>query len=396
MLSKELDPTILVLKFFGFWTFRKCRKTFGKRWFYTLFILLLITVNSCLFAFNMSGIEYYRKIYGFVNVQTMSFVINGLKPLHAALNLAAFFRNRTLHGKVMKLFMSIDEKFQSQFEDYLVVRNAKFQSYGTISVCFVIPFGLRLSQYILQGEQPGDMWFSDLSLLLVPVLSLWQILPLYYFYLTNSILRRWFDRLNWHLSKETDFENRTLGDYIRTYQMLTNAVYLLGTFFNLFVFFSMGLSLSVMCITIYYVTAAGDIYRNAHTLEYVEMLNTYYSPAWTGLQISVAVAYLLVFCVCGWRTNEGARRISTYLLSLNFRTLEAKFQVTPHKINRDLKMRSTIFQIDQAMNKIYTQFNWGISIWRIVLFERSLLLTVMVRAKCKTDRLVRDALTFQG
>ncbi len=58
-----------------------------------------------------------------------------------------------------------------------------------------IHFSGRLAEYILIGMRPLEDALSDLSLLLVPLMSLWQMVPLFYFYLVCNVFAHWFSQL---------------------------------------------------------------------------------------------------------------------------------------------------------------------------------------------------------
>ena len=106
--------------------------------------------------------------------------------------------------------------------------------------------------------------------------------------------------------------------YYRHYLMLCKCVFTMGRFLNPFIFFSLAISVIVLCLTIYFVINADiaiQVHPNATTLEKVSI---YFFPLWAGLQILTAILYVVTISLAGLRTNEQVRTLSVSIAQLNF------------------------------------------------------------------------------
>lgn len=334
MLIHQLTPVCILLKLSGFLLPPKRIDNFFIRWLFHSYAYSLITINFVLFGYNVIAIDYFRKVFGLMNEKTISLLIQGLKPLHAMVNLTVFVFNRELHKQAKELFEDIDEHFNSSFRYKIKFRFRFVHLILLVALFLLVPFAIRISSVMFLAEKLGTNWVADVSLILVPMLSMWQMLPLYYYYVTTAALTKWFCYLSYKINSKCQSESdqndnqQILKSYLEIFRKMTKAVFVLDTFFNPFVFFSIGISLTVLCITIYYITALNDLVSTSKGAVYGNSVNTYYFVVWTGLQVLAAVAYLLVICTGGWRTNESARRISSTLISLNPNSMELKILVS--------------------------------------------------------------------
>lgn len=334
MILREIEPILSLMKVTGFFVYPKQRKTKITRWFLIIYVFIFITINFLLCVNNAKDINLLRHFLGIMHHQTISFIIQALKPLHALINLTVFFHNRHLFDKIKNLLVEIDEQFNRSFDYRLKIKYKYYQVIALVVIFFFIPFSIRLSLYLLLKERMGEKWFSDVSLIIVPMLSLWQMVPLFFYSLTLSILVQWFDYLNMQMEMNIVPLNDNsaaiaipLKEYVALWKKLTKAVFMLGTYFNHFIFLSIFITLGVLCSSLHYMTEVKDLFHTAKTVPYHIRVGKYFILIWTGLQVVAAVAYLLVFCSYGWRTNEAARRIAPLVLSLFPSTPDVKYLV---------------------------------------------------------------------
>lgn len=337
MILEELNPVLSLMKISGFFVYPKRNKTRITRYFLTFYVFIFIGINFAFCVNNARGMQMCAAHFGLMHHQTFSLLIQALKPLHTFVNLMVFFYNRLLLDKIKSLLLDIDDHFNRSFEYKIRIKYKYFEILSLVAIVFFVPFGIRLSLYLLKNDKLGENWLSDVSLIIVPMFSLWQMLPLYFFYSTTSILCRWFDYLNnqletniVHVSLHRDTNSDiavSLKDYVAIWKKLTAAVFLLGTYFNHFIFFSIFITLSVLCSTLHYLSDVKDLFHTAKSVPYEARIGKYYTLIWTGVQVLAAIAYLLVFCCSGWKTNEASRRIAPLMLSLFPSSMEVKYLV---------------------------------------------------------------------
>ncbi len=157
-----------------------------------------------------------RLTIGMMHVETMTGILTGLKPLQALLNVSLFLLRIYEHVELLEALRTADASFRDSFH---VSANWARGRRFLIALCVfvgLVPFGGRLSQFILGGEQFGQFWLADFSLLLVPTITILQFLPLFYFVYLNSLLRFWFRRLEKLLSADEKCCNFSLNFYYKS------------------------------------------------------------------------------------------------------------------------------------------------------------------------------------
>ncbi len=80
----------------------------------------------------------------------------------------------------------------------------------------------------------------------------------------------------------------------------------MGNFFNPFMFFSMTISIMMICLTIYFITNAEVAVTVSPDSPLIVKMSTYFFPFWAGLQILAAIIYILSIFITGMKTNEEA------------------------------------------------------------------------------------------
>lgn len=295
----------------------------------TIYAILSALFNIGLFSFNIVGIEAIRAHFGLMHVTTMTNIISGMKPLQNTFNLLLFLRGARYHALLWRQLSEIDETFRRYLAVKLDVRKLKLIFFALTGFSFLVPFAMRASEYFLL-ETIGEVLVSDLSLLFVPLLSVWQLMPLFYYLLITSLLQWYFRKLRLRIQNDPDLTDHPLEFYYRLYLRLTKSVSTLGAFFNPVAFFSISTSVVVLCLTIYFLTNAKEIIIRDGPDD--EKLASYFYVSWSGVHILVAVAYVLTMCVAGWRTNERARDIMAAVLSTRPTDEQARFRVSAFPI----------------------------------------------------------------
>lgn len=60
-------------------------------------------------------------------------------------------------------------------------------------------FTSRMAEFVVTGERLGATLFSDLSLALVPLISMWGTIPLFYFLMIEHLIMCWCKMLKRHM-----------------------------------------------------------------------------------------------------------------------------------------------------------------------------------------------------
>uniref|UniRef100_A0A914XG48 Uncharacterized protein n=1 Tax=Plectus sambesii TaxID=2011161 RepID=A0A914XG48_9BILA len=201
---QKILPIITILRCFGFISFTlpvehrfwHKAKLYLLHSFYLFIAFSFLLLNVLIFTFNMYIVKIstytflnnryavgrasafiFRESAGLLHVHTMTNVVTGLKPFQNIVNLLVFVANRNTHLKLLTVMGQLDPKL------ILIVVSI---------VSFSIPALIRAGQYVIMGSQLGEHLLDDVSLVLVPILSVWQLLPLFYFIIVSDMLRKWF------------------------------------------------------------------------------------------------------------------------------------------------------------------------------------------------------------
>ncbi len=165
-------------------------------------------------------------------------------------------------------------------------------------------FATRLLQYVMMENQLFGFWLNDISLVLAPLLSIWQLLPLFYFLYIQFTMRFWFKSLRKSLGGDPNIGSSLPSAY-EIYYGITESCRIMGNFFNPFIFFSLANSIAVLCIVIYFcINGDVDILEMPEDASLKTRAEAYFIPVWALYQILTAVLYLLCISISGYKTNE--------------------------------------------------------------------------------------------
>ncbi len=215
----RLGPTLSLLRWTGYFpTFlsgRSCPSPSAcvASW---LASFTAICLSLTLFCFNIYVIHMTRLMIGMMHVETMTIILTGLKPLQALLNLTFFILGIRRHTQFLEALCTVDTAFHNSFSASTNCARGWWFMVVFSVLAGVVPFGGRLTQFILGGERIGQFWLSDISLLVVPTMAILQYLPLFYFVYVNSLLRFWFRRLEKLLRADQKCRDFSLSFYYRS------------------------------------------------------------------------------------------------------------------------------------------------------------------------------------
>lgn len=182
----------------------------------------------------------------------------------------------------------------------------------------------------------GARWLADVSLILVPLLSVYHIVPLIYYDIMNRIVRFWCRKLVRSIRNENRVRCYSLSFYYRQFLKITQLQQSIGDLFNPFVFVALGSSVFCLCLTIYFITQPTsrylisikyslklydcslldplplstdkNVYRNRSSTHYQLLQKIVgFNLCWSGLQVLVAITSILAICTTGTKTNEQVR-----------------------------------------------------------------------------------------
>lgn len=175
-----------------------------------------------------------------------------MKPCHNLLNLVVFGFRCPVHQRLLKHLNVIDIHFQRHHQYNIRLRWWTRLFLITTGFILLTATLIRAVQYWMQDEASLQFWFADVSLVLVPLLGVWQLVPLLYFDLITRIIRDWLHHLRTYLKQDNTLNNNSLAVYHQSFFLLTKAIELLGKLINPFISFSIAISLVVLCLTIYF------------------------------------------------------------------------------------------------------------------------------------------------
>ncbi len=184
------------------------------------------------------------------------------------------------------------------------IRFKRFLMFTLISSIFLITCGVRLAQYILMGQKPGKFWLMDVSLLLVPFMSVWQILPVIYYVYICSVLRYSFQCIRERMDNDKTLSKKPLKFYLEKFCHLTEATRHFSEFMGPTILFGLGISIAVLCLTAYFLIYSDMALQLPENATYIDYIDVKFLPVWAGIQILTAFATLFAYCVAGCRVNE--------------------------------------------------------------------------------------------
>lgn len=192
--------------------------------------------------------------------------------------------------------------------------------YGFCGLTVIVPLVVRLLEiHLKESESFGDP-YNLITLIVVPSLRVWQMLPLFYFEALNSVIRLWFEELNEFVRKDSRLLRNSLSFYYKQFLQLTVLVQRVGVWLNPFIFFSLAFNLTLLCFTIHFFIQTGKVLE-AQTDNLQRAYDVGFNLAYTTLQVLLGLLHILTICVGGRKTNEEVQKIKCKLpLIVSFST----------------------------------------------------------------------------
>lgn len=201
----------------------------------------------------------------------------------------------------------VDNQLRTKINAKLVISRKISIIYCLCLITIVPPLSVRMIDIYVKGESYFSP-FNIFTLLVVPPLRVWQMLPLFYFEILNSSVRFWFKRLNSFVHKDTLLRRNSLNFYYKQFLQLTVVVFRLGEWLNPFIFFSLAFNLVLLCFTIHFFTQTSKNFvistGNLTDADRMEAYDSQFNLAYTVLQVLLAIIYIISICVSGRKTNE--------------------------------------------------------------------------------------------
>ncbi|CAI5453467.1 unnamed protein product [Caenorhabditis angaria] len=348
---------------------RRSKQTILKYCFYLIYVLCVILLNSYLISFNYRVLGLYRVKFGLMHTGTVASMITATKPV---INVVVIFLSLITfrqHRRLLKTIDMVDVCFRSAFNVSPSLKIYKFVFFLILFLVFMSSLTLKIAEFIGTEQVFGHAIMSDMSFLIVPLLSLWNIIPLLYYHLYNVLIRFYCRTLIRSMNREHKKRHFSLKFYYEQFLRITNVQEAVGEVFNPFLLFSLAWSLIVVCLTIYFLSEDTSVLMvpitadQINNLEIRNKLNTtvHFSICWASYQLIMALFHIAMICATGMRTNETTRQI-----------VNAVLRIVPDA-NADLDR----FQISCFVHKMTTQFMWGMTVWRAFPLERATFFTIL-------------------
>ncbi|VDK61386.1 unnamed protein product [Anisakis simplex] len=214
--------------------------------------------------------------------------------------------------KLLRLMDTTELCFRSAFSTTPPLLAYSIAFLIIVSLAFVAPFTLRVFEFVYTHERFLDSWMTDVSFILVPLLTVWNVVPLVYYELCNRIVRSWCRVLARSLRSEHHQRHYTLKFYYELFLRITSVQEAIGDLFNPFIMFSLAWSLVILSLTIYFLTEPSSSlveplsafqFRSEAIREHLNR-KVRFTLAWASIQILAAIAYIFTICSTGMQTNE--------------------------------------------------------------------------------------------
>uniref|UniRef100_A0A914EN01 Uncharacterized protein n=2 Tax=Acrobeloides nanus TaxID=290746 RepID=A0A914EN01_9BILA len=248
--------------------------------------------------------------------------MSGTKPLINCWLIFLFIVRLKQHVKMLRTMDGVDMSFKSAFRKTPNMRKHTWLLFTLFALSMVVPFAWRFYEVYTDGLLSSS--WRDPSFILVPLLTAWNILPLLYYHLCNSVARFWCTTLKKTLRREHFKRHYALKFYYEQFLKITAMQETIGDLFNPFVLFSLAWSFMLLSLTIYFVTQPTSSLVEPITAEQVtneSMRNKLnekilINVGWSVIQIIVAILHICVICANGMKTNEETRNILTAVLAI--------------------------------------------------------------------------------
>lgn len=172
-----------------------------------------------------------------------------------------------------------------------------------------IPLSLKIFQTLFQSSvASGPIILYIFSFILLPLLRIWQLLPLAYFVYMGSAMRSWYHGINTEILQRPDgVDFQSIFD---RFSCLIKINAKMAGIFNPFITTSILFPMVQLGLAIYFVTNTDDIlgiYNKPNMTEaeiYQATMRSGFELGWAGLQVFIAIVFLIVICRTCWRCNE--------------------------------------------------------------------------------------------
>ncbi|CAJ0567290.1 unnamed protein product, partial [Mesorhabditis spiculigera] len=151
------------------------------------FAALIILLNCWLFKMNVWLMLFYQQQFGLMHTCTVSSIVSGIKPFVNAVVIALFIMHISAHYRLVNTVDTVDLCFRAAFHTTPPIRLYSLIFFFVSFAFFLGTFALFCVEFISFGSSLGTA--ADASFLIVPMLSLWNIVPLLYYDMYNRIVR---------------------------------------------------------------------------------------------------------------------------------------------------------------------------------------------------------------
>ncbi|VDL71161.1 unnamed protein product [Nippostrongylus brasiliensis] len=355
------------------------------RWRRVTRLILMLNYSALAVLFNcyllnknlwlITAYKFYRiftliqERFGLMHASTVSCIITGIKPMINIFLIGLFAIRVRQHMRLIKTLDTLDVCFRSAFHLMPPIRCHVIVFFVVVGFFTLIPFTFKVVEFIYTDQRLGSSVIQDTAFVIVPILTLWNVIPLLYYDLYNRIVRFYCKTLVKSLDLEHRKRHFSLKFYYEQFLRIASAQEAVGSLFNPFVLFSLAWSILVLCLTIYFITQPHSSLLDPISPEQITVpeirrrltRSVHFTICWAGLQVLVALLHICIVCHTGMSTNETTRGIVTAVL-----------RIVPDA-NADLDR----FQISCFVHKMSTQFMWGMTVWRAFPLERTTFFTLV-------------------
>uniref|UniRef100_A0A914W540 Gustatory receptor n=1 Tax=Plectus sambesii TaxID=2011161 RepID=A0A914W540_9BILA len=231
--------------------------SFNKAFLLVLLSLIFFLLNLSVLSINVYITVQLTSFYGWLYPMTLSSVVTGLKPLINFVNFLIFWISAMRHRRFLRDLMIIDNHLIELYDSTPNMRAIGQRFFCFIILSALIPMSLRAIEYIWMSEQPGESLLNDLSLVLVPLLSIWNMIPLAYFWVINVMLRSYFRALHQALRKDVHLREKSLRFYFNQFRKLSQMTTKMTLLFTPFLAFTIFWTVLTLCLSINFLTQTG-------------------------------------------------------------------------------------------------------------------------------------------
>ncbi|KAL6743380.1 hypothetical protein Aduo_016424 [Ancylostoma duodenale] len=372
--SRALHPVFMTLQFLALFPNPNSKRKHRWRRVTRLILMLnysalALLFNSYLLNKNMWLITAYKERFGLMHASTVSCIITGIKPLINIFIIGLFAIRVRQHLRLIKTLDGIDVCFRSAFHLTPPIGCYMFIFFVIVAFFTLVPFTFKVFEFIYTDQKLGSSVIQDTAFVIVPTLTLWNLIPLLYYDLYNRMVRFYCRTLIKSLNMEHRKRHFSLKFYYEQFLRITNVQEAVGNLFNPFILFSLAWSMLVLCLTIYFITQPHSSLLEPITPEQITVpdirrrltRSVHFTICWAALQVIVALMHICIICHTGMNTNETTRGI-----------VNAVLRIVPDA-NADLDR----FQISCFVHKMSTQFMWGMTVWRAFPLERTTFFTLV-------------------